>query len=477
MAYVAGLDLGTSSCKLVVYDLRGRRVFGSIRRYRMYVTGESKVEQDPNEWWGAVRELLREAARALGARVSELRAIGISSQAPTLLPVDRRGNPLHNALIWSDMRAVKEAELLSSATGERILPNNGLARILWFMKNMPEVFSKVHKFLNALDWIIFKLTGNFVTDSLTAMICMYGVGRELWSKVLEEFDIPADLLPNIVEPGTLISRIKPEVADEVGLHHDIDVVIGSIDAYVAMLGASAIREGVLAEIMGSSICLMLATNKDYSNAKKLPTTRHVLPYLKAVAIPINNGGVVLEWLGNLLGKSTSELIELATKSPPGANGVLTLPFIFKERVPLVANPQFITYGLRYSHGLTDFIRSVIEGLVYNVRTYIDFIRDSGYKIEYGVAVGGYSRFEELIKLHADIVGCPYRRTQDMNATALGSAILASRAANLYATIEEACSNMVHYVSEFRPSGDRRKVYDEAFRKYSKLLSQLNMLST
>ena len=465
MTYLVGLDLGTSSCKLSVYDLGGRKVLGLMGRYSTYFMGGDRVEQDPNEWWGVVKGLLKELARAIGEDLREVRAMCVSGQAPTLIPVDRNGEPLHRALVWSDSRASAEAELLRRVTGAYVLPNNGLARILWFRREEPEVFGKAFKFLNATDWLLYKLTGEFVTDVITATTSLYDYRAMRWSSAYGEVGVDVELLPRVVEPGTVVSSIREDLAEEVGLPKDLAVVAGTIDAYSAMLGAGAVRPGVLAEVLGSSTCLMLASDKACGGSL-IPYSRHVVPTLVAVTAPINNGGVVIEWFARTLGLGVNAFVELAMRASPGADGVITVPYILRERLPLVPpNARGGVHGITYGSSREDLARSVIEGTAYCVRLFVEALVKGGCSVESAVAVGGYSRFRSLVKVYADVTQLTHYRVHDINASALGSAVMASKAVGVYRSFEEACSNMVHYVDVVKPDEGLKEVYDRGFNRF------------
>ena len=363
--------------------------------------------------------------------------------------MDRQARPLRNALIWADMRAVAEAQTIIDGvgmeeayriTGHRASSSYSGAKILWVRNHQPEIFAQAHKFLHAKDFIVARLTGNFVTDYSDASgMNLYDLQAGDWSDA---------------DPGC--HRAGPRAAARAarldrrrrrgdgatwprrsGLAAGTPVVIGGGDGCCAATGAGVVREGSAYNYIGSSSWIALATKEPILDpTMRTFTWAHLVPGMFSPCGTMQAAGGSYQWLrDNLclpekdaaagLNLSPYELMNLqAESSPPGANGLLFLPYLLGERSPRW-NPKarggFI--GLTMKHNRADMIRAGLEGITLNLRVILEAFQEQGAQVEAMRVIGGGARGRVWRQIMADIYGMPILRPALLEeATSMGAAL-------------------------------------------------------
>ena len=478
---VLAVDIGTSGCKLALIDPHGKILAKTLTRYKVIRPDPICAEQDPLTWWKAFKQGLSKLLRISKENPSKIRAIGISGQSPVIFPVDANGEPLYNALLWMDRRALSQAKKLAKIFGIREDPSNSLAKILWFKEEKPQVFDKAFKFLQASDYLAFKLTGRFVTDKFTAMTSFFNPSDWKYPKQVEELGIPVEKFPSVLEPGSPIGYVSKQISKEAGLSESTLVVAGSIDAYLAVLGSGAIKPGSACDITGTSTCLMITSSKAVSDPKdRIFCTSHFLKDLFIVSGILSTTGGSINWFLEEFGSNEileasktggdpfELLISRASGIPPGAEGLIFLPYLAGERSPIwdpFAKGAII--GLTLKHGKGHVIRAILEGCAFGLRHVLETAEELGVQVDEIRACGGASKSDLLCQIKADVVGKPILTLQEPDASLTGAAILAFVGGGIYKDLREAAESIVKVKRIFAPKDELRGKYDPLFRLYKR----------
>src|SRR4030042_5179975 len=411
---IIAIDLGTSNLKGAAYDINGFEVAFESVEYNLHTPSKSIVENDVNIYWDNILSILKKLTGKLGSRAKEVLAIGTTSQGETIVPIDKNGDPLRNAIVWIDTRSKKEAEEISrSFNASEMYRKTGYAdvdpswpatRILWMKKNEPEVFSKTYKFMLLEDYIVFKLSGKIVGEASVYNSSYYYdiVKFEYIQEILDFIGINDKKLPEVVRPGTLIGKISKELSGEIGLEPDTSVVIGALDSVCGAIGAGNISRGIATETTGSAFAMVITTGEPIFNFEyKLPCILHGIPGLYGLMPYSSTGGMVLKWFKDKFcareseiakneNKSVFQLLdEMAESVPAGSEGLIMLPFLTGALFPEY-NPEakgvFFNFGINHHRG--HFIRAILEALGYMMRNDVEAVQKIGINIETIVSIGG-----------------------------------------------------------------------------------------
>lgn len=470
--YLLSVDLGTEGCRAMIFDEKGNSLARSYQQYQIIVPKPSWAEQDPNVWWEAFRNVVSGVSKSLGNNSKKIACISLTGQSPVVLPVDKSGNPLMNALIWMDRRAVKQSMDMEEDTGLKEDPSMVLPKIAWIKEHRPRTFRKTEKFLQATDFLAYKLTGKFATDWLNASNYHFDIERSRYpDEILDQLKIPYDKFPEVYKPTEIVGTITERAFRDVGIKKGTPVVIGGIDAYMAMIGVNALKEGSVCEITGSSTCLMVPSNNKIFDKKKriLCVKFPLLPNFWVLCAIMSSTGASIRWFLDefgQIGESYSDFDREAERAPVGSDGMIFLPYMMGERSPLwdsAARGVFI--GLSLNHTKRHMIRSILEGCAFGIRQNMEIIEELGGKINEIRSCGGAAKSPFFGKIKADITRKPIIIPREIEASALGAAIIGSVAIGVYNKIETAARNIVKIKNIINPQGTFRKEYEKGFQMY------------
>jgi xylulokinase len=485
--YVLAHDLGTSGNKATLYDAAGRMIGSAFDGYNTKYVRTGWAEQHPEDWWRAVCASTRQLVQQCRVRGEEVACIVFSGQMMGCALLDKAARPLRSAIIWADQRSVAQerwiTEQLSKEdiyriTGHRVAASSTLCKMLWFRDNQPDVYRATHKFVQAKDAIVARLTGNFVTDPSDASgTNLYDLDNGTWSaRILEVARLDPAQLPDIRPSTEIVGTVLPGVADEVGVPAGTPVVVGGGDGVSAAIGAGVISEGSAFNYIGSSSWISLATQKPiYEPDFKTYTFAHMIPGMFSPCGAMQMAGGAYAWtrsqLGTLemrtaraLGLSPYELLNAqAEKSPPGANGLIFLPYLLGERSPHWnphARGAFI--GLTIRHTRADMIRAVLEGVTMNLRIVQVAFMAQGARIEAMRVIGGGARGRLWNHIMADIYGVPVHRLAILEeATSMGAALAGGIGVGLYPDFS-LIESMNRVVEVIEPDPRAQAVYQQIF---------------
>ena len=480
-----GIDIGTSACKVAVFDEDGKVLAQANRPYRVYYPQIGWAEQNAEEWWEAVCGAVREVLSEDGVNAEQIKGIGVDGQSWSAIPVDINGNVLHNTPIWMDTRARhicervrKEigADEIFRVAGNDFLPSYVTPKLLWFKEERPEIFCKAHKFLQSNSYLVMKLTGEMSQEhSQCYGIHFFHMEKLAYDTTLaEKMGLSPDLMPKLYGCDEIVGSVTKEAAEKTGLKAGTPVVAGGLDAACGALGAGVYRSGETQEQGGQAGGMSICTDKALAH-KALILGTHVVPGLWLLQGGTVGGGGALKWFRQELGGGLSfdELTEEAARVAPGSDGVIFLPYMAGERSP-IWNPDAkgVFYGLSYDKTKGHMIRAVLEGVAFSLEHNLRTAAQTGVSVDTLNAMGGASNSVLWTQIKADVTGKTIRVPSSDTATTLGAALLAGVGCGIYGSYDEAVSRTIRITRVQEPDPDNREIYDRAMELYLRLYEDL-----
>jgi len=480
-----GIDIGTSACKVALFNRRGEVLSQSNKGYPLYYPQPGWVEQDPDEWWEAICAGIREVLDNSGVRPEDIAGIGIDGQSWSAIPVDRDGNCLAKTPIWMDTRArdicerVKEEvgfDRIFAVAGNDFLPSYSTPKMLWFKEERPEIFEKTYKFLQSNSYIVYKLTGVMSQDMSQGYGIHFFCNKTCTydAELAEELGLSADLVPDILPCHAVAGAVTEEAAQATGLAPGTRVVAGGLDAACGTLGAGVIKKGQTQEqggqAGGMSICLEEALAHP-----KLILSPHVVPDKWLLQGGTVGGGGVLRWMRQEFGEGASfdELTSLAEKIPAGSDGVTFLPYMSGERSPIWdPDAKGVFYGLSFDKTKGHFIRAALEGVAYALEHNLRTAAEAGVEADELIAMGGASNSVLWTQIKADVTGRKIKVPTSDTATTLGACILAGVGVGVYDSFEQAAEETIVITREQQPDENAHEQYKKSMELYLELYDDL-----
>ncbi|MBE5984786.1 MAG: xylulokinase [Paenibacillaceae bacterium] len=493
--YLLGIDVGTSACKIAVFDRNGTVLETATGEYEVYYPQTGWAEQDPDEWWRVICSTMKYIFSKSQIKPEEIAGIGIDGQSWSAIAVDKEGSVLTNTPIWMDTRADDICRELSEKVGEQrifevagnsLQPSYSTAKIIWYQRNMPQVYENIDKVLQSNSYIAYRLTGQMTQDlSQGYGFHCFDMHTGTWDQAMcEALGIPAHILPDIHPCHEVIGTVTKAAAAQSGLAEGTPVVAGGLDAACGTLGAGVIHAGETQEqggqAGGMSICI-----DSYKADPRLILSCHVVPGKWLLQGGTTGGGGAMRWLekefgafereeGRRTGKSSLDLFnEEAGNVAPGSDGLIFLPYMAGERSPLW-NPyaKGVYYGMDFGKTKGHFIRAVMEGVAMSLRHNLEVAAEAGASVDVLRAMGGSANSLLWTQIKSDVTGKPVIVPSSDTATTLGAAILAGVGVGIYEDFEEAVKLTVENKRYHVPNQADRNIYDRNYRKYLSLYEHL-----
>ncbi len=424
--YILAHDLGTSGNKATLFSAEGKLLQSEVFSYDVHYFNETWAEQDADDWWKAVCITTKNLIAKAGIDPKEIGAVSFSGQMMGCLCVDKAGNPLRKSIIWADQRALKQSAQIGQhisqqdfyhIVGHRNTASYGVQKLMWVRDNEPEIYEQTYKVLNAKDYIVLKLTGNYYTEysDANSMAC-FDLNNLCWSdEIISYAGIDGDKLPEC-KPSTFVAgKVTAEAAAITGLAEGTPVVMGAGDGVTANVGAGSIAPGKTYSSMGTSAWITTTSEKPiYDPQMRTVTWAHAIPGLYAPNGTMQTAGGAYSWLKNTVcehekqlakeqGGSPYDLINAEIeKSPAGSNGVLFLPYLLGERAPRW-NPEAkgAFLGLKAETTRPDMLRSVLEGVTLNMGIILDILKTQ-IEIDEITVIGGGAKGRIWRQIMADV---------------------------------------------------------------------------
>jgi xylulokinase len=452
MSHLLSIDLGTSSVKVLLAAETGQILGRGSAEYPIHHPKPDQAEQSPEDWWRATVTAVRQASAALQEVPIEISAIGLSGQMHGTVLLDKGGQPLAPAIIWPDQRSQQQvreitdligAERLIELTGSPVATGFQAATLRWIQQERPDLWRQTHSILLPKDYLRWRLTGAYQTDpSDGSGTLLLDVHRRDWSsEVLAALDIDVGRLPPVQPSAAATGRLTPQAADTLGLPAGIPVVTGAADTASSALGAGIVDAQTLLLTISTGGQLP-APEVQVDRAGRIHTFCGALSpgpeqagwYQMAAIL---SAGMALRWLRDqVLGLSGEaaypQMMAWAETVPPGANGLLFLPYLVGERTPHM-DPQArgLILGLTASHGRAELVRAVIEGVALACYDAYQVLVELGARPERIIMAGGGARSSLWQQIVADIFDLPVQQLQVGEQSAMGAILLAGGGVGLF----------------------------------------------
>ncbi|MDH3452616.1 MAG: FGGY-family carbohydrate kinase, partial [Gammaproteobacteria bacterium] len=444
MTYTLGIDIGTFESKGVLVDANGLIVASAAKPHEMLVPQPGWAEHRPREdWWDDFKHIARSLLDETGIAPGDVKAVACSAIGPCMLPVDAAGEPLMNAVLYGvDNRAEREVEELTQRIGEDVLLDrcgNALTsqsigpKILWLQRHRPEIFAQAAKILSSTSYLVFRLTGEYVIDHYTAanFSPLYIVDELDWSSELADDIVPLDALPRLAWSTEIAGYLTPAAARETGLAEGTPVTAGTIDAAAEALSVGVTRPGDMMLMYGSTIFIITLTDARVRDPR-LWYAPWLLEGQHASMAGLATSGTLTHWFRDQAARDLdpaaafATLAEEAASSPPGAKGLLLLPYFSGERTP-IHDPfaKGCLFGLNLTHTRGDIYRALLEGIAHGTNHVFETYREVGQAPTRVLAVGGGTKNRIWCQSTSDICSVDQIVCEKTLGASFGDAFLAA----------------------------------------------------
>lgn len=446
MAYTLGIDIGTYESKGVLVDKNGSIIAQARSAHKMLVPKPGWAEHRPEEdWWQDFIKICHAILEQADITPSEIDCISHSAIGPCMLPVDAKGDPLMNAVLYGvDTRATDQIAALNMRHGsDAIFARSGNAltsqsvgpKILWLRDTHPDLFTQAAYFLTATSFIAHRLAGAYVIDhhSAAGFTPLYDAENQCWNEEFAQDIVSVDKLPRLVWPTEIIGSVTAETARHTGLAEGTPVTSGTIDAAAEALSVGVITPGEMMIMYGSTMFLIQVTS-ERTRDPNLLYAPWIIPGTHAAMGGTATSGTLTHWFRDQLARDLinetafEDLAAEAQTAPVGANGLLFLPYFSGERTPIYdpyAKGAF--FGLTLAHTRADMIRAVLEGIAGSACHILATIADASGAATHAKAVGGGTKNAVWLQSVSDISGVSQQLTRHSFGAAFGDAFLAALA--------------------------------------------------
>lgn len=489
--YLLGIDLGTTACKTGIFDTNGNRVALASKEYPLYTPYPSYVEQDTEDWWNAVVETLKEVLDTSRIDPKDIKGIGTGGPCYGHVFLDSSGNVLRRAITFQDRRATKQAEWIMQNLSEekrfeftgiplRVDSSFSICRLLWIKENEPEILEKTDKVLQPKDFINFKLTGSFATDSLSAASLVNIMDNKYHEEYFDLLDIPIRIVPEVRNSFEIMGEITKEISEITGLCPDTPVVTGWMDGTCCCIGSGMVEHGRANDLSGTAENIGLMS-KDFAFEEGLM----VGPIFDLFFIGGGTaaGGYSLKWFRDTFGQievqmadqlsgfSSYMLLDIEAGSiPPDSDNLIFLPYLIGEKSPIWdPDAKGLFIGITERHTRAHFIRAIMEGVAYSIRHILEIAeKASGIHADEIRVAGGGGKSDIWNQIKADVLGRRFLKLKELEVGALGGAMLAGMGIDIFKDQREASNKMVHIEKVIEPNMENHKRYDKLFNIYLQL---------
>lgn len=497
MAYLMGIDLGTSGTKTVLFDTDGTIVASALREYPLYQPKPGWAEQEPLDWYHAVVDSIWEIIWKNGIDADAVKGVGISGQMHGLVMIDKDGAELGRSIIWCDQRTGEECQEITDRIGAQrlieITANPAItgftaSKILWVQKYLPKIYEKAAKLLLPKDYIRYKLTGEFATEVSDASgMQLLDISNRCWSdEMLKRLDIDKALLAPVFESCEVTGKITRQAAELTGLREGTPVVGGAGDQAAGAVGNGVVEPGIVSSTIGTSGVVFASSNEiKIDPLGRVHTFCHAVPGMWHVMGVTQGAGLSLKWFRDQFCHSeleTAGLMETdpyilmdqeAGARPAGCGGLLYLPYLMGERTPhLDPDARGGFFGLTAAHTKADMLRAVMEGVAYSLRDCMEIISEMGIPISQVRASGGGGKSRLWRQMQADMFLQDIYTVHSPEGPALGVALLAGVGCGTYRSVQEACRHVIAIKDKLSPNQQDVAVYQRYYPIYQQLYPAL-----
>ncbi|WP_062104221.1 xylulokinase [Bacillus niameyensis] len=484
MKHVIGVDLGTSSVKVLLVNQKGNVVHEVTKSYPLIQKQSGYSEQDPNQWVEKTVEALSELVNIYNP--TNIEGISFSGQMHGLVVLDKDGYLLRNAILWNDTRTTEQCEQINTVVGKEklleitknvALEGFTLPKLLWVKQYEPEIFEKTNVFLLPKDYLRYRMTGAIQMDySDAAGTLLLNIAEKSWSlEICELLGINPRICPSLVESSDFVGTITKEFAEKTGLSEQTKVFAGGADNACGAIGAGILSEGKTLCSIGTSGVVL---SYEESEKRDFDGTVHYFNHGKESAYYTMGvtlaAGYSLSWFKQTFAKDENfdDFLQGMENIPVGSNGLLFTPYIVGERTPYPdANIRGSFIGVDSSHTRNHFIRAVIEGITFSQNESIEIFRSSGKTIDTVVSIGGGAKNKTWLQIQADIFNAKIVKLASEQGPGMGAAMLAAYGCGWFHSLDECAEKFLEAADVYEPITENVEKYRELFTIYQNVYKQ------
>jgi xylulokinase len=485
--YYIGIDLGTSSVKLMLIDGGGAIVRTESREYPLIFPNPGWSEQLPSDWWEGVKSGLK--ALTLDLDPSAIRGIGCGGQMHGLVILDEDDQVIRPAILWNDGRTFREVEYLNEVIGKKKLSeltaNIAFAgftapKLLWVRNNEPENFAKIRKVMLPKDYINYKLTGVHCCDYSDASgMLLLDVEHRRWSdEMLAICGLDESVMPHLYESFAPVGKVMPNVAAELNLSPRTLVVAGAGDNAAAAVGTGVVGDGGCNISLGTSGTVFISSKQfgvDHNNA--LHSFAHADGGYHLMGCMLSAASCN-KWLcEDILGTSdyAAEQKDI-TDGRLGENRVYFLPYLMGERSPINdTNARGVFAGMTMDSSRRDLVQAVLEGVAFAIRDSVEVAKSLGIKIEKSRICGGGAKSPLWRKIMANVLDIPLEIPKTEEGPGYGGAMLAMVGCGRFGSVAEAADALTEVSGTVEPDPETAEKYETKYRIFRQIYPAMKSL--
>ena len=499
--YLLGIDYGTESCRVAIFDVKGRPLTFAATPYKTTHPRPGYAEQDPEDWWRALQASCHKAIELSGVSPAEIAGISYDATTLTMVAMNAKGEALRPAIMWMDVRATEQAARADqSESVARLYNGAGTApaiaewypfKAAWLKEHEPETYKNAAHLVDAPDWLTFKLTGEWTTNINSAALRMYyNRNHGGWPVDFYETigcgDVFDKIPERVLDIGTPVGGLGTIAAQLLGLRPGIPVAQGLADAWAGQIGLGVLAPGSMALITGSSHVLSGQSAEEIHGKGFFGAyTDGVLPGQYTVEGGQVSTGSVIKWFrdnfagdvvhaAEKIGLNAYDVLnEQAASIPPGSDGLVINEYFQGNRTPYSDSKARGTItGLSLMHTQAHVSHALQEAVCYGTAHNLRAMTAAGFDVTRMVACGGATKSRAWMQMHADVTGVPIAVTEVGDAVVLGTCMVAAVGAGIYADLPEAATHMVHEIDVYEPNQDVHEEYQFYVDRYCEAYPQL-----
>jgi xylulokinase len=490
--YLLGVDIGTYSSKGVLVTLDGEVIASHVEEHTMSMPHPGWFEHDAEEvWWHDFVAIVRALLQESGVDPSQILGLGTSAIGSCVLPIDEEGRPLRPGILYGiDTRATEEIDELNELIGrERIFELGGShltsqasgPKVLWIRHHEPDVYARARYFLTSEAYLVHKLTGKASIDIYTAggYAPMFDAAERRWIPEMGAYVTPVERLPELYWSAEVVGGVTAEAARITGLAEGTPVIAGTTDAAAEAISAGVSRVGDMMMMFGSSIFFILKT-AELVKTENFWSSNFLEKDTYAFLGGMSTSGSLTRWFREEFGHPEVEaergggesayaaLAKLAAQSPPGAKGLVGLPYFEGERTP-IHDPQAkgVLFGLGLKHSRADVYRAILESVAYGIRHNIEVMEKEGVQPERILAVGGGTKNLTWLQIVSDVAGIKMVVPEQQIGASYGDAFMAGVGVDVFDDLAEV-DRWVRMKHEIHPDPEAQKEYEVNYSVFRRL---------
>lgn len=477
-----GIDLGTSGVKTLLVDKKGKIIKEATRSYPLFIDENNFSEQKPKDWLEQTISALKEVI--IGYE-KDLKGISFSGQMHGMVLLDENDHVIRPAILWNDQRTFKEVDFLNNEIGvKKLLEETGniavtgltAPKVLWVKNNEPENFKRINKVMLPKDYLIYSLSGEFVTDYSDASGTLYfDVKNKKYSDyMLNLFGLKLDQLPKPLPSYQKCGFLKDEIKKQLNLSNDVFLTPGGGDQAVGAVGTGVVSDGDINISLGTSGVIFAASNEyQVDNQSFMHSFAHATNTYHLMGVTLSAAGSLQWWRNNFNSEEKYEELHKNILKTPIDDTLFYLPYLSGERSPIndpFAQAAFI--GANYTHGKDHFTRALIEGITYSLKQCFEIIINLGVEAKRVKVTGGGARNPSWNQMIADVFNVKVETIEVKEGPAYGAAILALVGGEEFKSVKEACDSLIKTEKIYYPIKENSAIYDKKYQKYLDLYPRL-----